>query len=251
MKPALTAGAFAPANDNAPSLWKAITDHSRLVDEERQTELRREHIIRRAQAFTWTVPANDNQAWPLLQSLRKDGNASLVPVAERYRALWEKANLEPLKGTDPEADIFRIVMKPANKADPDGRTKGVLVTSHAAGIRTGGKRSRLQASEKIRDDAGPNPTRPGTARTKTWRGEDIMASWIDANRDLDRLRCALGAVTEAFEEAVCYGATLTEIGRSRGAGQSAPGAGKLLVMLGLEVVQAEFARMDRDRKRCA
>lgn len=174
-----------------------------------------------------------------------------MSVAERYRALWEKANLEPLQGVNPEADIFGIVQKPANISDPDGRTKGALQLTHTAGVKSGGKRKRTPSSESITDATGPNPTRPGVARAPAKSGEDIMAAWIDANRDLDRLRAVLGPIAEAFEEAVCHGFTLTEVGLSRGAGQSSPGAGKLLVMMGLEVAAFEFGRIDRERRRSA
>lgn len=66
MSPAHKAGVLTPANDS-PSLWKAATDHSRLIDAEHETDLLRGHVIRRAKAFAWAVPTNDNQAWPLLQ----------------------------------------------------------------------------------------------------------------------------------------------------------------------------------------
>jgi hypothetical protein len=236
-----------PVDQNGPSAWRVEADRARITEEQPLMEHRARIAGHQYHGGFMPAPANDNQAWPLLAQLRKDGNDVLIPVAQRYRRLWERSRVEPLQGTNPEADIFNIVQRLAAKNDPDGRTKGTLRTRHAAGIGAGGKTKRAPDPDKRADDDMPNPTRPGTARTRSWRGEDLVVSVIDAKRDIARLRAILGIGAEPFEEAVCLGSTLTEVGQSRGAGQSSPGAGKLVVMMGLQAVQEEFQRMDRER----
>jgi hypothetical protein len=137
--------------------------------------------------------------------------------------------------------------QPGFKADPDMRTKGPLRVAHTGAQSPGGKIVRPQNEDKRKDNDKPNPTRPGIARSYSKRGDEMVVSVIDAKRDLQRLRSALGPLAEPFEEAVLDGDTLTAIGERRQAGQSSPGAGKLVVMMGLEVVEQEFRRMDRER----
>jgi hypothetical protein len=212
--------------------------------------LRRRHFLAWTETAEWDGSANDNQAWPLLAQLRKDGNGALVPVVTRYRQLWQCAYANPLEGTDPERSIFNVVQRSADKSDPDDRKKGTLLTSHSAGQDNGSKaiRETSDLADHRRKNGTPNPTRPGTARIREWHGEDMIASTIDAKRDILRLRAVLGVGREPFEESVCYGSTLTEIGASRDIGQHASGAGKMIVMLGIEAVQNEFRLMDRERR---
>jgi hypothetical protein len=235
----------------SPSLWKAVADHARLVEGETETQLRQTHVIRRAQGFAWTSPANDNQAWPLLKALRQDGNEALVRVAERYRALWDRAHQVPM-GTAQPNDLF-VVPKYAAKDDPDNRTRGALETAHTDGEHAGGKvlRETGAVAEKRIRDGTPNPPRRATSRVRTDHTEDTLISIIDARRDLARLHAALGPLVDAFEEAVVDCSTLAEVGASRGIGQHAGGAGKLVVMMGMEAVQAELARIDRERRAVA
>jgi hypothetical protein len=93
------------ANDN----WKERMDLDRPAEEERVLELRRSHVVRRARAFTWKVPANDNQSWPLLAQLRKDGKEALVSIAERYRATYDRATRNGLQGVDVESNTYNVV----------------------------------------------------------------------------------------------------------------------------------------------
>lgn len=239
-----------PANDNSPS-WKERVDTERPIEADNVVDLQRWHLARRAYAFAWKVPANDNQAWPLLAQLRRDGNEVLVPVAERYRTTFDRATMNGLQGVDVEGGLFNVVQRPAVKSDPDMRTKGPLRVAHTAGQSHGGRKVIPINEDRRKDDDKPNPTRPGTARSYTKRTDEMAVSVIDAKRDIARLRSALGPLVEPFEEAVINGDTLTEIGKRRAAGQSSPGAGKLVVMMGLQTVQEEFRRMDRERKSAA
>lgn len=243
-------GDFAPANDN-PVLVRRALFASMVAPSVESIETRAGIARRQFAGSIKSVPANDNQSWPLLAQLRKDGNDVLVPVAERYRQTYDRATMNGLQGVDAESNIFNVVQRPAVKSDPDNRTKGPLRLAHTAGQSAGGRVARPASEDRRKDDDKPNPTRPGVAKSYSRRGDDMAVSVIDAKRDLLRLRKVLGPLVEPFEEAVVDGDTLTEIGRRRDAGQSAPGAGKLVVMIGLQAVQEEFGRMDREQRRAA
>lgn len=236
-----------------PSLWKATADHNRITSE--QTELGLKYDLAMKRAAAWSakpVPANDNQAWPLLQVLRKEGNDELVPVAERYRATHDRAMQEPLAGT--WHDDLYVVPKHASKTDPDGRTQGAKVTVHLAGNMSGGHvvRECSKMAEYRRTNGINNPPRRSISKAKEWHGEDNVAAVLDARSELARYQAALGPLRETFEDAVLHSATLTEIGESMGAALKTGGAvGKALVMLGLEVVQEEMGILRRTRHRAA
>lgn len=231
-----------------PSIWKAANDHGRAVE----PEMKRRQFARIARSqyhggFT-DAPANDNQAWPLLKLLRQDGKSELIAVAERYRRTHDSGQTQ-MMGTANPRDLF-VVPKYGKADDPDNRTRGALETSHTAGEPTGGKvqRETGQVADARQKAAAPNPVHRSTSRVRTDNTESILVASIDARRDLARLRAALGPLVGPFEEAVLDGETLSDIGAVRGIGQHAGGAGKLVVMMGLEAVQAEFCRMDREKR---
>jgi hypothetical protein len=231
-----------------PSIWKAANDHDRAAGPE--MKLSQFARIARSQFHGGFLdaPDNDNQAWPLLKSLRQDGKGELIAVAERYRRTHDSAQTQPMGTANPN-DLF-VVPKYGKSDDPDNRTRGVLETSHTAGEPTGGKvqRETGQIADTRLKAGAPNPARRSTSRVRTDNTEDVLVGIIDARRDLTRLRAVLGPLLGPFEEAVLDGETLADIGTARGIGQHAGGAGKLVVMMGLEAVQAEFRRIDRERR---
>ncbi|MBK1793541.1 hypothetical protein JHL21_03420 [Devosia sp. WQ 349] len=233
-----------------PSLWKASADHDRALSEERQATLKYSHVMKRAAHWTdKPVPANDNQSWPLLQALRKDGNDAFVPVAERYRATHDRAMQEPLAATWHE-DLY-VVPKYANKADPENRTKGALQTAHTAGALSGGHvvRESSKLADKRLHEGTRNPPRRSVSKAREWHGEDNVAAVIDARTDLARYRSALGPLLKSFEDAVLHAATLTEVGESMGAASKTGGAvGKAVVMLGLQVVQEAMSAISWEQR---
>lgn len=87
--------------------------------------------------------------------------------------------------------------------------------------------------------------KPARPAPKKWNGDDALLAAIDSKRVIRRLQIALGPLREVFEDGVLHGETLSAIGAQRGIGQHASGAGKALVMLGLEAVQREFHQIDR------
>jgi hypothetical protein len=238
-------------NPNYPSLWKAIADHERLRAPDRCAVQRGRVASRQFAGGFMLAPANDNQDWPLLKALRADGKLELVGAAERYRRLWDTASNVPL-GTGQPNDLY-VVPRYAKKDDPDNRTRGTLETAHAGGDFAGRKvlRETGKIAEKRIEEDARNPEQHATARVRTFKGENGLVAIIDARCDMERLHGVLGPLVDAFEEAVIHSATLAEIGAARGIGQHASGAGKMVVMMGLYAVQAEFMAMDRERRRVA
>lgn len=210
-----------------------------------------------AQRPAWaTCPANDNQAWPLAQWLRKDGNEVLLKVAERYRAMYDASIVEvPLIGAMPDENSSApLDRRVHNREDGTVGYKGVRTVKGAIGRLDGddGSSKVIPMNETIRSamQSGVStfPMRPKSPAMKKWNGDRLINAAIDSRKGIYRLQQKLGPLVEPFEDAVLHGETLRAIGEDRGIGQHAPGAGRVLVMMGLEVVQAELAVMDREER---
>lgn len=227
-----------------PSVWKAANDHDRAAEPDAKlAQSARIASHQYSGGFQPPKASNDNHGWPLLKALRQDGKDQLIAAAERYQALWHRAHTVPL-GTGSADDLF-VVPRYSKKDDPDNGTRGTLEITHTAGDWAGGKvlpETGMMASARA-VKGKLNPTRRATKRIRTDHTESIMAAILDARVMITRLHGLLGPLVEPFEAAVITGATLTEIGEAGGIGQHAAGAGKLVVMMGLEVVAAEFQRM--------
>jgi hypothetical protein len=211
------------ANDNG-SPWKERADAERAAEAARCMELKRALLVRKATGFRWSVPANDNQAWPLAQQLRKDGNEPLLGVAERYRTLFDSAHTSaPLIGTEQGNDFMPLVQKVWDRPDGSTANKGVLTLKHHV-VDVRGETPGADIVVARRE-----PTtflrRPAKPAAKRWNGDNLIIAVIDSKRDLVRLRTALGPLAKTFEEAVVHGATLTDIGRGRGS-KPAPQVGR-------------------------
>jgi hypothetical protein len=231
----------AAANDQ-PSPWKVSADRERAAQAETLLARRRELVLRTSSGSLRAPPANDNQAWPLLAQLRKDGNDVLVAVAERYRAIYDAASATvPLVGTVLDDTFLPLVQKTANKTDPDARAKGALVIGGAPPVGDGCFRAGIE-TEELADARRANnlknpPRRARRPVAKKWNGDRFVIAAIDARRELKALRSALGPLVEPFEDAVLHGKTLTEIGLDQGAGDKTAGAvGKAFVLKGLSTV---------------
>lgn len=203
----------------------------------------------------WTkCPANDNQAWPLAQWLRKDGNEVLLRVAERYRAIYDAATTEALLiGTMPD-DTYNVEVdqRVHNRADGSVAYKGQRKVKSAVGKFDGDDGNYKVAAvddDVVQEMAASGqlfPRKPAKRVPKKWNGDRLLIEAIDNKRLLWRLQSALGPLLEPFEDAVLHGETLSTIGEARGAGGKTGGAaGRVLVMLGLEVIQRELSQLDR------
>lgn len=82
------------------------------------------------------TPANDNQAWPLAQQLRREGNDVLLRVAERYRAIYDASLVDvPLIGTMPD-DLYNVPkdQRVHNREDGSVGYKGERKVKSAIGM---------------------------------------------------------------------------------------------------------------------
>ena len=199
------------------------------------------------------VAANDNQGWPLAEQLRREGNEVLLHVAERYRSIYNAAKFEPrLVGTMPDDfwspeqrhhvdELGKLSIKGAKggkRAMPanDGTFKAIAVTEDAW-------------ADLTADGPVTFPKRPASPTMRKWTGDDALIAAIDAKPMFLRLQAALGPLVDPFEDAVIGDMTLTDIGRAKGVNTVSRGpVGKVLVMMGLEVVQSEFAQIDREAR---
>ena len=245
-----------PANDNEPDVrvvtdrrtlanlesgWKARVDIERVQEAERTTDMRVAFAVDRLTnpKRQWKA-ANDNQSWPLAEALRREGNETLLAAAERYRAVHEAAHTEmSLVGTMPEPDM-PTVQKQHLRADGSVSNKGVRRSKRASLIFDDGCRKVYAMDETARTELETGTStfnrRPSKRITKKWAGDNLIVAAIDSKWILRRLTDALGPLRAPLEEAVLDCATLTDIGKARGVGQHAPGAGKVLVMMGLDII---------------
>ncbi|OAM77714.1 hypothetical protein [Devosia elaeis] len=231
--------------EHAPSSAKAVAAQKRRLA---KLDAKRPDWI--------NCPANDNQAWPLAQWLRKDGNEVLLKVAERYRAIYDVSVVEvPLIGTVPD-DIYNVPIDNRTHTREDGTVvyKGQRKVKSAIGQFDGddGTYKVVPVSDDVTNEMVATgqvfPRKPAKPVPRKWNGDRLIIEAIDCRKIIRRLQAALGPLMEPFEDAVLHGETLSAIGEARGAtgkASSAP-AGRVLVMMGLEVVQRELAAVDRE-----
>ncbi|RLP22178.1 hypothetical protein [Mesorhizobium sp. YM1C-6-2] len=181
--------------------------------------------------------ANDNLDWPLAKLLRAEGADYHLSLAERYRDLWNAANMpHDLVGRDLADNVYLMVEIEEDESTGARRNKGVK--------KVVGKKARLDVAATRAVAADPDKTkRRSKPIPKKWTGDWPLLHAIDCGRELASAQTALGWLREAFEAAVVFGATLESVGRGHGVGNKAgaKGAGRALVMLGLQCVD-EFWR---------
>lgn len=185
-------------------------------------------------------PVNDNQAWPLAQQLRKEGNDVLLRVAERYRAIYDAATADTqLVGTSLAGDdIYNL--------DRDARVKddGTIEFKGARRLRRG--EDRVSGPDEGKKPITFKPKSPSRV-TKAWNGDAMLIAAIDCRALLWKLQSALGPLVDVFEEAVLHGETLSAIGERHGVTpQKSGAAGKAMVMIGLQTVREKLNEYDRD-----
>jgi hypothetical protein len=205
-----------------------------------------EYRIRAGQAFYSSgrysgQAANDNVDWPLAKLLRAEDNERLLQVAERYRDLWNAANMpHDLVGRDMADNIYLLHRTDLNESVGYLENKGIKqVSGRKARVDTSATRATVADPEKTRRRAKPFP--------KKWTGDWPLLDHIDASRELVAAQAALGLVREAFEAAVVGGDTLEAIGREHGVGNKtgAKGAGRSLVFLGLQAMDEYWRKPHR------
>jgi hypothetical protein len=179
----------------------------------------------------------DNDSWPLLKTLRRDGLDHCVVLAERYRRVYDRATTDVLiMGTDVEPDMFT-----ARRMDLDEST-GALVDKGVTRLR-GRKHPtpEIAPSRALRTDPD-QPKGRAKAVPKVWHGDAPLIAHIDAKAELAGLRFALHHHAVPFEAAVCDGETLAEIGLRLGFRSDPASRARPFVMTGFERVDAYWQR---------
>ncbi|QKC97276.1 hypothetical protein [Mesorhizobium sp. NZP2298] len=181
--------------------------------------------------------ANDNVDWPLQKLLKAEGNDQCLALAERYRDLWNVANgPHDLVGRDLAENIYLMADIRLDESTGNLVDKGLKTVK--------GKKARLDTPATRAVMADPDKTKKRAKPVaKKWNGDWPLLHHIDCGRELAELQSVLGWLREAFEAAVVFGDTLEKIGREHGVGNQAgaKGAGRALVMLGMQAVD-EFWR---------
>lgn len=248
----IEAAAMRPANDNTPSSTVEQVVARRRGPTPSADYRKLSARLARRQSVGDPRADNDNQAWPLAEQLRRDGNEVLLRVAERYQHIYESAQYVP-KTVGTIADDFwspeqhHAVNSKTGKIKNNGQKRSKTAGSMPIDDGTY-KVSAVTdevAEEIMKDGPVTFPRRPKMPAMGKWKGDMALIAAIDARPMLYRLQAALGPLLDAFEDAVISGMTFTEIGRDGGIGQHAAGAGKYAVMLGLQAVQSELAEIDR------
>ena len=234
------------ANDNQANpevLARRASMAAQVAPTENYLQLRAKLERRQRQGGSGPVPANDNQSWPLAEQLRREGNEVLLFVAERYRRTYDAAHTEaPLIGTVID-DTYSVDQRVHNREDGSVGYKGTRRVKSAIGLAEGddGTYKVVAIDDDVRAEieggVSTFPRKPAKAITKKWAGDGILLAAIDAKKTIWRLQSALGPLVEVFEDAVLHGETLSTIGERKGVTpQKSGAAGRVLVMMGLEVV---------------
>jgi hypothetical protein len=176
--------------------------------------------------------ANDNIDWPLAKLLRAEGNDYLLKLAERYRDMWNAANMpRDLVGRHMANNIYLMADMRLDSASGDLKNKGLK--------KVVGKKARLDEAPKRSVAADPDKTKKRAKPIpKPWQGDWPLLHAIDCSRQLVEVQTALGPIRAGFEAAVVSGETLEAVGRDHGVGNKtgAKGAGRALVYLGLQTL---------------
>jgi hypothetical protein len=206
-----------------------------------------DHRIRAGQAWYSSgrysgQAVNDNVDWPLQKLLKAEGADYHLRLAERYRDMWNAAHMpHDLVGRDLADNVYLMAEIEEDGSTGARKNKGVKKVK--------GKKARLDETAKRAVVADPDKTKKRAKPIpKKWQDDWPLLHHIDCNRELAEAQAALGPIREAFEAAVVFGEKLETIGREHGVGNQtgAKGAGRALVMLGMQAVD-EFWRKPHRR----
>ncbi|QPC93532.1 hypothetical protein [Mesorhizobium sp. INR15] len=186
--------------------------------------------------------ANDNIDWPLAKLLKAEGNDHCLRLAERYRDVWNVANMpHDLVGRDLADNVYLMADVRLDESTGELTDKGPKKIM--------GKKARLDEPAKRSVVADPDKTKKRAKPiAKIWQGDWALIHHLDCARELSALQTSLGFLREGFEAAVVFGDTLEKIGRGHGVGNQAgaKGAGRALVMLGMQAVDELWQKPARN-----
>lgn len=203
---------------------------------------------------------NDNDVFPLLTTLKRDGAVAEMDLVVRYRALVALCNVEPLQAQD---------VSPAGDLRPDRKSTKLDVSDVDAAAAKGFPDPVIAGGEirhkEVRQAKGGtfdiSLKRKGAADTETGTAHSIPTSFkftdavliasIDAKPILAELRAAMGPLLDAFEDAVLGGQTLAQVGSATGARVKPEIAGRALVMTAIDVLRDTWRQIAARERRLA
>jgi hypothetical protein len=178
---------------------------------------------------------NDNETWPLLTSLRREGDNDSIATVLQYRQLVALCACQPLQGQripggtpvvhrstnlEKETEAALAKIGPTSDSLPGGEIKYKEVKKKKGGT------FHLPAQQAV---ATNDETRVRTAPVAIPFNDELLIRQLDAKPVLKEVRAALGPLLDPFEDAVLGGKTYTDIGRKEDASVKPDVAGKALV----------------------
>lgn len=229
---------------------KAAAEMRRMAEKAAMASARA--IIAKRQSIGNPDAENDNEVWPLLTALRREGDNDSIAFALRYRQLVALAECEPLQGQrlgggdlgavhrstnlDAETDAAIANMQPGDTHLPGGEIRYKEAKQRKGGTFHIPARRAVSTNEE---------TRVRTAPVAVKFNADLIVGKIDASRILDAVRAALGPLVEFMDDAVLGGQTYTQIGERRGHRVKPDVAGKALVREALLTADNALHQIDR------
>jgi len=202
-----------------------------------------------------SCPANDNEDFPLLAVLRRDGLDAHIAIVKRYQRLVALCECEPLKGIDYSRTTGMNVEYRNKPLKGEEEVEAAANDNFKGGKVPGGEieyRAEVKRSKGAFDippamgmpTNGSDSDNPSSIRTAGYSmkfSEDLLISQIDAKPVLARIRDALGPLLDPFEDAVLGRMKFTEIGGKEGfPKRSSSDAGRALVFRALAAAAGAF-----------
>ncbi|MCD1642461.1 hypothetical protein [Aurantimonas coralicida] len=216
-------------------------------------------------------PANQNEDFPLLATLRRAANHDAIATLRRYRRLVAIVGAQPLQGVSFQSGDDGAVEHRTDpldngeleKAAANGwRTRSGLALQQVPGgdirhrpeVKRGkgayplpGRRAVAVNVEKYDRPAEEYTPVTGFGSLARPFNDSLLMAQIDARPVLGELRASLGPLLDDFEDAVLGGKTLGQIGTAHGIGigSKPEGAGRALVFKALATIEATWRDIDR------
>ncbi|WP_192359496.1 hypothetical protein [Mesorhizobium mediterraneum] len=250
-----------------PNIELARLDKDEIA-ERRQKEKTRMHGEKERLAIRQGIgdpacPANDNEDFPLLAVLRRDGRDDYVRLVTRYRRLVALCASNPLPGIDYGHSSGGQPEYVTQRLKGDTAPEVAVDAAHAAGWpcdTVPGGELRYKAVRQVKPH-GETPaaravvateeTRVRTASLAVKFNDRVLLAQIDAKPILTELRLALGPLVDPFEDAVLGARTFTAIGKARGYEVKPDIAGKALVFEALDALDGVWHAIAVRQRRLA
>lgn len=204
--------------------------------------------------------ANDNEGFPLLAILRRDGLQGSVRTVMAYRRMVALCEAQPLQGLAYSAKDGIGPEYRSSKLDGAADVDAEHAANWPRDSVPGGE-IRYKEVKKLKGGTFSLPaqravvandeTRVRTAPLAVRFSDRVLLSQIDSKPVLAALRAALGPLLEPFEDAVLGCQTFTSIGEREGFKVKPDVAGKALVMRAIVAVEGAWHDIEIEQRRAA